>query len=133
MANSGNRNINPSNSNNSNNNQQAGVSFLLTGHINLHTSATCAAQFVGYINRTLDNLIIDDEGRVTARFIKSNRGNRPRNVREWRERRSQSASNQSDRDESSSEPGRDESQSQNQSNQSDQNDQQSGTLEQLQD
>ena len=50
MANSGNRNNSPNNSNNS---QQLGVSFLLTGHINLHTCAACAAQFVGYITRAI--------------------------------------------------------------------------------
>ena len=63
--------------------------FILCGHINLHKSPACAAQFVVYINHAMENYAVNSTGAPVFMYPKPVRGNRPITVSQWRERRSQ--------------------------------------------
>ena len=59
--------------------------FILCGHVNLHKSPACAAQFSRYINYALDNYTMDTNNNLHDDYIRNDRV--PRTVSEWRSQR----------------------------------------------
>ena len=59
--------------------------YILAGHINLHTSQWCAAQFVTYVNYALDNFTMDDQGNFSHSYLKPKR--KIATVTQWSEMR----------------------------------------------
>ena len=91
----GRSNYNQSNQSNQNENSEV-EPFLLCGHINLHKSPACGAQFTSYINYAIKHFKMDKFGNIKSQYIPSNRGSRPRTVTEWRNRREAKAKATSD-------------------------------------
>ena len=67
--------------------QQGGEKFILCGHINLHKSDTCNAQFAHYLNNSLSSLDFDGKKFTNDTGYVHKRGERPVNVSQWNQRR----------------------------------------------
>ena len=67
--------------------QQGGEKFILCGHINLHKSDTCNAQFAHYLNNSLSGLDFDGKKFTNDMGHVHKRGERPVNVSQWNQRR----------------------------------------------
>ena len=67
--------------------QQGGEKFILCGHINLHKSDTCNAQFAHYLNNSLGGLDFDGKKFTNDTGHAHKRGERPVSVSQWNRRR----------------------------------------------
>ena len=74
------------NNNNQGNGPDKAEPFVLCGHINLHKSDSCQAQFVDYMNRSLGWLDFDGKNFTNDTGYAHKRGNRPVNVHQWHQR-----------------------------------------------
>ena len=77
--------------------------YILSGHINLHKSPACAAQFVTYVNHAIDNFTMDSSGNIDYKYLKVKRGHRPETVSQWRERRANRSAQGNQQDQESEE------------------------------
>ena len=72
--------------------------FVLCGHINLHKSDTCNAQFVNYLNKATKWLDFDGDKFTNDVGHLHKRGNRPVTVSQWDQQRATRTAGVSDSD-----------------------------------
>ena len=65
---------------------QSEVSYILCGHVNLHHSDACNAQFVKHVNSALQGSKFDGESFIAGPKYGFNRRDRPLTVHDWSQR-----------------------------------------------